>query len=554
MNTPVTLTSSECPNCGAPIDLSTIKSTDTQIECAHCGSMLDLPGREKLREIQAQTIVITTGDVAPARAQARPAKKSSGGGCVGLFVVLLTLGIPAFVLWQTGVLNMFFGERVSVTTNVPGLPAVIQVAPGARIWGDPLPMPLANDQPQEILYLTSDGDGARAVSFSPSKRAEAWRSPQLSESFTDIALAADAERAYIADGEKLLALNRNDGSATWEIALPYALNNGYYCDEARCLRVFGSHLVLRLKDGTLLALDAQTGRTQWQKRLNYTSGGVFDALGHPAAVDTEDGKNTDATVTVFDVATGEVKAQFSPCHTRERSYTACANAADHYIPSPDGEFMYVVSDASTAAVCKFDLSDGSQQWVFTATRDEGDGTAQLPFIGNPPYLATDDALYIVQGSSDASIVRVDAVTGKATRIFTDTRHEILAVAATNDVLVVRATPVFDRTKTELWGLDGQTGERKWQIGLKTKHSFDDFAVHVTPDNRLFLAQTQWEDGKALFDVLDPQTGVSRGQVTQAIERADLTGHAFSGDSAWLNIATYLHQVDMATGEVQSTWP
>jgi outer membrane protein assembly factor BamB/DNA-directed RNA polymerase subunit RPC12/RpoP len=545
-----TLTSSECPNCGAPIDLSTIKPGDTQIECAHCGSMLNLPGRQKLREIQAQTIVIKMGDVAPAQ----PVKKPGGGGCVGLLVVLLTLGIPLVVLWQTGVLNMFFGERVSVTTNVPGLPEVIQVAPGARIFGDPLPTPLANDQPQEVLYLTSAGDGARAVSYSPSKRAETWRSPQLSDSITDIALAADAERAYVADGERLLAINRSDGSTAWEIALPYAINNGYYCEEARCLRVFGAHVVLRLKDGTLLALDAQTGRTAWQKRLNYTSGGVFDALGHPAALDTADGKNSDATFTIYDAASGDVKAQFSPCHDGRRSYTACANAADSFIPTPDGKFMYVVSEASTAAVWKFDLSDGAQQWVFAATRDDEDGTAQLPFIGSPPYLATDDALYIVQGSSDAFIARVDAATGEAKQIFAEARYNIQAVAATDDVLVVQAQPTFDNTKRELWGLDGKTGERKWQIGLKTKHSFDDFAVHVTPDGRLFLAQTQREEGKALFDALDPQTGVSRGQVSQAVERADLQGQAFDGETAWLNLSSYLYQVDMTTGDVKGVWP
>jgi len=80
------------------------------------------------------------------------------------------------------------------------------------------------------------------------------------------------------------------------------------------------------------------------------------------------------------------------------------------------------------------------------------------------------------------------------------------------------------------------------------------AVHVTPDGRLFLAQTQREEGKALFDALDPQTGVSRGQVSQAVERADLQGQAFDGETAWLNLSSYLYQVDMTTGDVKGVWP
>ncbi len=89
--------------------------------------------------------------------------------------------------------------------------------------------------------------------------------------------------------------------------------------------------------------------------------------------------------------------------------------------------------------------------------------------------------------------------------------------------------------------------------LKTRHAFDDWALE-SYNGRLFLAQTQWQEGRALLDALDPRTGVSAGQISVPIARADLNGAAFAQGVAWLNISNRLHEVSMSDGQVRSTWP
>lgn len=530
------LRSDSCPSCGAPLNLTGLTTDQTHIRCEHCGSSLALPKRDKPAPRPKQVVSV------------KPAAQSKLPGCL---VTLLTLGIVAVAvlipLWESGALAGWLGIRTSAPLPA-GLPGLV---PPARVFGSPYVMPRKDDGPQQILYLSLAERQTFAVSYEPAARRENWRSPMFDASFTEITLAADTERAYIAHGDTLTALNRSDGATAWEIALAYGLNPEYQCEQGACLQVFGEQVIARLKDGTLMALDAATGRALWTIRLNATNGGVFNIAGNPAVVDNIDNKNNAAQFEVFDARTGEITLQIAPRFERERGSPVTARVSDVYVLSPDRRFLYIVGGASTAAAWKFDTRSGEQVWLYRESGSAGD--ALLPFIGQQPYPASDNALFVIQGSSDAGVTRLDARTGAATRILTEDRYEIRAALATDDILVISAQPTFDRSKTELWGLNPQTGARAWQIGLKTRHAFDDWTLALH-DGRLFLAQTQWEDGRAFFDTLDPRTGVSAGQVSQAIERADLDGMAFAQGVAWLNISNRLHEVSMGDGRVQSIWP
>ncbi len=529
------LRSDSCPNCGAPVNLTGLAPDQTHIRCEHCGSSLALPKRDMPAPQPKQVISV------------KPPAQSKLPGCL---VTLLTLSIVVAAalipLWESGALAGWLGIRNSAP--LAGLPALV---PPARVFGSPYVMPRKDDGPQQILYLSLAERQTFAVSYEPAARQENWRSPLFDASFTEITLAADTERAYIAHDDTLTALNRSDGSTVWEIALAYGLNPKYLCEQGACLQVFGEQVIGRLKDGTLMALDGATGRALWTMRLNATNGGVFNIAGNPAVVDAIDTQNNAAQFEVFDARTGEIVLQIAPRFERERGWPVTVRTSDVYTLSPDGRFLYVVGGASTAAVWKFDTRSGEQLWLYQESGSARD--ALLPFIGKPPYPASDNALFVIQGSSDATVSRIDARTGAATRILTEDRYEIRAALATDDILVISAQPAFDRSKTELWGLNPQTGARAWQIGLNTRHAFDDWALEQY-DGRLFLAQTQWEDGRALFDVLDPRTGVSAGQVSQTIERADLNGLAFAQGIAWLNISNRLHEVSMGDGRIQSIWP
>ncbi|MCS7060189.1 MAG: PQQ-binding-like beta-propeller repeat protein [Anaerolineae bacterium] len=532
------LRSDSCPNCGAPVNLTDIAPNQTHVRCDHCGSSLALPKRDKPApppNPPKEVIVV------------RPRARSNVPGCL---VSLMMLGVFAAAvlipLWESGALAAWLGIRTSAP--LAGLPALL---PPARVFGAPYLMPRQDDGPLNVLYLSTSGDQTVVVNYDPAARKENWRSTPMDTSFTEVTLAADAERVYVAHDNTLAALNRSDGATAWEIALAYGLNPQYFCEQGACLQVFGEQVIARLKDGTLMALEGTTGRVLWTLRLNATNGGVFNIAGNPGVVDSLDNKTNAAQFEVFDARTGAIILQIAPRFEGKRSYVSTARVSDVYVLSPDGRFLYVIGGASTAAVWKFDTRNGEQLWLY----EESDRSrpALLPFIGQPPYPASNSALFVIESSNDAAVTRLDAQTGAATRILTEDRYEIRAALATDDILVISAQPTFDRSKTELWGVNSETGKREWQIGLKTRHAFDDWTVALH-DGRLFLAQTQWEDGRALFDALNLRTGVSAGQVSQTLERADLNGAAFGQGVAWLNIANTLFEVSMADGRILSSWP
>lgn len=549
MSTTPTLTSSECPNCGASIDLSKVTDSQKQIECEYCGSALNLPKPDRLHEIQAQTIVIKVSDTEAIKtAYTPPATKTGRAGCAFIFP-LLFFGIIGVVFWQFGMFDRL-GFNTGNTKIVP------QLVVGARVFGTPLPLPRVNDGSQEVAYLTLNNRETQVVSVDMTKRAELWRSRSFSDSFTNIAMVSDAEHVYVADGDNLVALKRTNGEAAWELSLPYGVSSDYECRFNACLRVFGDRLVARLKDGTVQAMDTTTGKPAWTKRLNYTSGGLYDALGNSAAVDTADGKNTEGTFYIFDIDTGEVKTQIAPECSLTRGGTslrpAYPFASDEWLISPDGKSLIVVGDGSTACAWRFDLAAGTETWRFTPNRDDAD-TLKLPFLNQEPVLVSEEGVFVGGTGSDATMHKLDMQTGAISLLFEDKRYRIEPLMAKAGLLYVQASPSFDSAKKELWAIDANTGEKKWQIGLKLKHAFDKWVLQPT-DAGLFLAQTLWDDGKVLFDVIDPQTGTSQGQQVVEMQNPNLNGYSIDRNTAWLNLSARLHEVDMNTGEVKATWP
>jgi outer membrane protein assembly factor BamB/DNA-directed RNA polymerase subunit RPC12/RpoP len=549
MSTTPILTSSECPNCGASIDLSKVIDNQRQIECEYCGSVLNLPQPERLREIQAQTIVIKVSDPeATKTTYTPPAKKSGGAGCA-FITPLLILGILGVVFWQTGMFDRL-GFNTGNTKIVP------QLVMGARVFGEPVPLPRINDGPQEVAYLTLNDRETQVVSVDMTQHAELWRSRSFSDNFSSITMVSDAERIYVADGDNLVALKRTNGEVAWELSLPYGVSADYQCRLNACLRVFGDRLVARLKDGTLQAMDVATGKPAWKQQLNYTSGGLYDALGNPAAVDTADGKNSAATFLEYDTTSGDVKTKIAPDCMPERGSTTLRPeypfASDDWLISPDGKSLIVVKDGSAPCAWRFDLSRGNEIWRYTADRN-ADEQNKLPFMRQRPVLASDDGVFVSNGAGDAALYRLDMQTGAFSLLHTDKRYNIEPLLAHAGLVYVIAAPGFDRDKRELWAFDATTGAKKWQIGLKLKHSFDKWVLQPS-DAGLFLAQTLWNDGKVLFDVIDSQTGTSKGQQSVEMQNPSLNGYAIDRNTAWLNLSAKLHEVDMNTGEVKATWP
>jgi len=77
----------------------------------------------------------------------------------------------------------------------------------------------------------------------------------------------------------LWTLDRQTGKTKWQATL----DNGVatYC--STCLGQYLNTVVVLLKDGTLQAADAATGKLTWHKTLNNLNTNLFSVGGNPAS-------------------------------------------------------------------------------------------------------------------------------------------------------------------------------------------------------------------------------------------------------------------------------
>jgi outer membrane protein assembly factor BamB len=555
-STPPSLTSSTCPNCGAPIDQSKIAPNQRQINCEHCGSLLNLPAQERvreLREMHAQQVVITlqTPAVNISEETVKTAGKVAGGvGCGAVLSTLIVLAIVGgtliFVLQQVGVLS----QNIPIPgINATGMPKLSSLIAGDRVIGQPVPLSSVDDGGQKLAYITLVDSDHAVVLFDARMREQKWRSKTFKGNFTNTSIAANGDHIFVGNEGKLAALNRSDGQVAWEASLAADLQTGVGCKANPCLRVFGDKVVSLAKDGTLQAFNAASGQQAWSKRLNYTSDEIFDALGNPAVVDTTDGKNTEATFYIFDANTGEVMREIAPsCRIGNREERPFA--VETWQLAPDGKSLYVIDDGSTACAYRYDLTTGDQMWAYVPQEY---GESVLPFTSNGPTVIGPEAAFVANAATDNQIIAIDGTTGEPRVLIQDARTVFTLVDANADVVIAQASPTYDRQKTQLWGIDAKTGDKLWQYAL-TGEAFTEKAVLKLSENGLFVATATRDDKQLLIDVLNPRTGVSKGQVTETADTAILTSGAFTKDRAWLNVWSNLWEVDLATGKVLSKWP
>jgi outer membrane protein assembly factor BamB len=256
-----------------------------------------------------------------------------------------------------------------------------------------------------------------------------------------------------------------------------------------------------------------------------------------------------AFVLVVDPATGDVRHELTPRCT-VWAYEYRPHLSDQFILAPDGQALYVLGSGSDACAWGFNPVDGTLLWTYNPPQ----GETVLPFSWSFGSLALGgDALYFVDSAhAPAAIYALDLATGAPRLLTTSDRYELTLQQVASGMLLLAARPDYDREQVELWGIDLATGERRWQKLLESTHVFDEWLVQPG-ETGLFLALCRWEEDECLFEVLDPQTGVSQAQVRQAVE-GSLDGAAFSPDRAYLTIWGALYAVNLDDAQIEYTWP
>lgn len=412
------------------------------------------------------------------------------------------------------------------------------------------PLLIGNDEgePAQMVMAAYLNESSMLIAFDPEERAESWRSPEFSERYYEMGLAAGGAQVYVADGAQLVALDRASGQISWQTSLANNLQTG--CDKnAPCLQRLGDQVVALARDGTVQAFAGATGAPLWSRRLN-SQPRRFWVQGQQLIVVDVDDKNR-AVVVVLDGASGDQLYDLRPaCDFPNISMRA--SASDQYLLTPDGTGLLVVGSGTYACAWRYDLASGELVWRYISNDTNG----PLPFTWSMSSLAlADPVVYFVKDDGDlAQIYALDSKTQDAApQLLAGVEdYELTILYPLGDLLLVSAQPSFAREEVELWAFERKTGERRWQRKLETTHTFDEWITHPT-DQGLFLAVCAWETDECRFELLDLATGTSRGQHRQETG-GSYDGAAWIGTMGYLTIDGKIYAIDLTSAAVEYTWP
>ncbi|MCC6456038.1 MAG: PQQ-binding-like beta-propeller repeat protein [Caldilineaceae bacterium] len=555
------LVSSRCPECGAPVDFRNLPRDQAQVKCTYCGTLINIPGRSHAHTATSPHTRPTAAVFVTS--EPRRVKVHRGCGVTGLLVLGLVLLFAGMGLWSTGWMTpaMRLVNQVVSNGTVEGapdfppisLPPIEQAfAPKPRLVSAPLRLAGDESAPVQMILTAYQEDGSVLLGFDPAHRLESWRSPTFSERYYEMGLSGDAARVYVADGAKLVALDRATGQTLWQTSLANNLQTTCTAG-APCLQQVGDQVVALARDGTLQGFAGATGAALWSRRLNSTPRQFLVNGDQVIVVDTDESNR--AVVLVFNGVNGDLVYELRPACTFP-NIEMRPSASDQYLitpdTTPDGSALLVAGSGNYACAWRYQLTDGALTWSFIPS----DGNGSLPFAWALSSLAiSDPMLYFVNVDNDAAqIFALDTQSqgSMPESLYRIENYQLTILYALDDLLLVSAQPGFARDEVELWAIDRGTGERRWQRKLETTHTFDEWVTHPT-DQGIFLAVCFWESDECRFELLDRVTGASRGQVREATG-GRFEGAAWIDDRGYLTIDGKLYAVNLTSAAIEYTWP
>jgi outer membrane protein assembly factor BamB len=396
-----------------------------------------------------------------------------------------------------------------------------------------------------VVYVYGVGDSRYSVALiDGASQAPRWQSQPLSKEAYQGLLVAGEDMIYLTDQDQLLALRLSDGTLAWQTALAVEPQNA--CEE--CLRVVGGYVVVLEKNSGLQAFDAQTGKLAWSTRLAENTR-QLPVAGERLVV-TQPSQDKDGTIVSFlDPATGKPALKLEP-HCPEHNTFSEFERPRYDTPllfSQDGQTMYTMYGFFAQCAQAFDLESGQPRWE--RTMEEG---LVPPSWYHNTALLTEKALYVNQNQM---IWALDTADGSLRTLIEDKEYNLRPLALRDDTLIVLAAPTWDSQRQVLWGLDADSGERRWQQplqahSLRQGSSSGDWDWQLTPKG-LVVVQVLRDEARLIVETLDPRSGNSSAR--QETELTDLTMPSlyqpmWTEDMAYLKLDSHIYAVDLETGE------
>lgn len=494
-----------------------------QTTCPYCGTVMERPrsvAPEHVGEIeQSRPTVSEYGK----RVRPRPERSASPRKYVTWAVFVAIVTAIAYYVVTSGMYaesrNAFRWSNHWITRAVP--------------------IPVENDDSLYALILTSKRGEKNytLVYLDSSSQTVLWQSQSLSEEYYKTIIPGNS-LIYLGDQSRLLAFSRDDGTLVWQASLADVL-----CQD--CLNVFGDHLVALTEGGVLQGFDAQTGALVWSKRLTGTPDRLLDIAGQPAVLDPIE--DDIMALHILNANDGDVVQQFAPlCQ-----HSIFEEDLDLYSPvifTPGDGALYLFFGNLATCVQRWDINTGEMTWATVI--DE-----TVHWHSADPLLAS-GAIYL--GQEHGKIMAINAQDGRPNTLTGEPDYDLTPLARQDDTLIVRATRTRGSERDELWGLDAESGERRWQYLLQGEDWVHDTArgqwdCQLT-SRGLVLLQVLSDPDQLIVETLDPLNGVSAGQVSTKVHDDYWGDVAWTDDVAWLRIRGKLYTVDLATGTLICTWP
>lgn len=487
--------------------------------------------------------------------------RSSAGGCV-LPIGVLLLGVVIGVALTLGLLGVGFGALVGRVTGQGGVvvvtatpagppPATLGGAnPGRRLVWRVVPLDSDTSEP-DLLVISRNYDrgGDSLVYLSPDAGEARWESPALGENGNSWTVAFDESVIAIADEARLIGISRADGSLLWEAPLTDRI---FYNVCNRCLRVVDGRVVALSDDGTLQAFDAQGGAPLWSVRMREAPRQLLVVDGLVGVPDRLPEASVDTALYLFNLADGSPAREILPVCTDQTF--GSEELPGIYAPiyqSPDGGTLYWVL-GSSPCIISVDARSGRTNWVSYPEEDFYIGS-----LDEQQVLVTAEGLYI--GSDSERLVSAGAG-GTVRTLLVAEDYELRPLEANGDTLLVEALRRRGTARYELWAVDLQSGERRWERVLAAGDpligGFDDgtYAAKIRGDAVALVEQLQ-EPERYLYELIDLRNGASRVKAELAVAEPDddIRSAAWGAGQVFLGI-TDLYSVSLERGAVVARWP
>jgi outer membrane protein assembly factor BamB len=541
------------------VDFRHVPPDQSQVKCAYCGTLITIPGRAQAAPAVFTAPVQRSKPTIVASSDGRLVK--GGWGCGVWMVVILIVAVVGFSLWSTTFITsatrtvsnlVSDGTQNDPSSDAPAFTLSTfdqALAPKPRLMTAPMMLRGDDHATTQIVTAAYQEHGSILVGFDPVNRVETWRSPLLGEKYYDMGMSADAARVYVADGAALMALDRATGKILWQSSLANNLQTG--CNaSAPCLQIVGEQLVALARDGTAQGFNGATGAPAWSRRLNSQPRQFLTNNNQVIFVDTDDSNHP--LILVLDATTGDIIYNLQPSCVFPNSMEMRPNLSDQYLITPDGSALLIVGSGTYACAWRYDLTSGALTWSYRSP----DVLGALPFTWSMSSLAVADPVVYFVNDEDKTVqvYALDTQIQDSTPqpLYSIKGYKLTVQYPLGDLLLVSAQPDYATDEVELWAIDRNTGERRWQCKLDTTHTFDEWVTHPT-EQGIFVSVCYWNTDDCRFEVLDLATGTSQGEV-RATAGNSFAGAAWRGNEGFLTIDGKLYAINLATGAIEYSCP